>query len=135
MRVPGNGLGRIIIPNPSPPPFSVPLPSTNSLTVAAATCASSISLVLGLQAEKQEIENNSNKECRKFTSANHPETPMPDRHWLQTDDPVHGCRPHRAGGVGALLILVHHRLVLGRGDVFAGGLVMGEGFNGFFILF
>lgn len=47
-----NGLGRIIVPNPSPPPTSRPLPSTNSLTVADATHASSISLEPGLKAEK-----------------------------------------------------------------------------------
>ena len=36
---------------------------------------------------------------------------------------------------GALLILAHHRLVLGRRDIFAGRLDMGEGFNGFGVLF
>ena len=48
----GNVPGRIIVPNPSPPPTSTPLPSINSLTVAAATHASSISLGPGLEAEK-----------------------------------------------------------------------------------
>ena len=35
----------------------------------------------------------------------------------------------------ALLILAHHRLVFGRGDILARRLVMGEGFNGFGTLF
>jgi len=52
------------------------------------------------------------------------------------------CRADKLGGQvpvaalvgnadGALLILAHHRLVFGSGDVFTRGLVMGEGFNGF----
>ena len=48
----GSGLGKIIVPNPSPPPTSVPFPITNSRTVTAATIASSISLGPFAQAEK-----------------------------------------------------------------------------------